>query len=181
MRYVAFFRGINVGGKRVVRMADLRELFMELGFENVQSYIQSGNVLFDSPREQAELPGLIAAGFQKRFGFESDVILRTAYAIGEILRALPFTAGEITRAEATDPAVAHVYVFLCEMEIDPVTVPSADAEGDRLVAVQREVYLLCMQSIRKSKLAAPLLKPDAAYTSRNLKTMRAIQAMLRES
>ncbi len=181
MRYAAFFRGINVGGQRVVKMADLRALFSKLGFQAVQSYIQSGNVLFASEREQADLSGLIAEGFQKRFGFASDVILRSADEIDGILRALPFTQAEIARAEAADPAVAHVYVFLSESKIDPPSVPSGGGEDGRLVAAEREVYLLCMHSIRKTKLAAPLLKPNAAYTSRNLKTMRAVQIMLRES
>lgn len=181
MRYAAFFRGINVGGRRVVKMADLRELFSELGFQNVQSYIQSGNVLFKTERAQAELPGLIAERFRKRFGFDSAVVLRSAVEIDELLRTLSFTAEEIARAEAADPGTEHVYVFLSEAEIDPASISSGGAGGDRLVASKREAYLLCRQSIRKSKLAAPLLKPDAAFTSRNLNTMRAIQTLLRKS
>lgn len=50
MRYLALFRGINVGGKNIVKMKELRELFTELGFVNVRSYIQSGNLLFTSDK-----------------------------------------------------------------------------------------------------------------------------------
>lgn len=180
MRYIAFFRGINAGGQHVVKMADLRLLFSEIGFANVRSYIQSGNVLFETERERAGLPGLITERFRQRFGFLSAVTLRTAGEIDAILRALPFTADEIARAEAAGPDVEHVYVFLSETAIDPASVPSGGAGGDRLAAAGRELYLLCTQSIRKTKLAAPLLKPGAAYTSRNLHTLRAIQALLRE-
>ena len=179
MKYAAFFRGINVGGKHRVNMADLRQMLAALGLQNVRSTIQSGNVVFESQQTREGLPGLIAERFAERFGFQSTVILRSADEIDALLSALPFPAEELAQAEAADPKTTHVYVFLSDTAVSPA-LSSGTPGGDRLVAKGRELYLLCYQSILKTKCAAPLLKPDAAFTSRNLRTLRRMQTMLRQ-
>jgi len=180
MQYAAFFRGINVGSGRAVKMADLRQLFADLGCTQVQSYIQSGNVLFVSDQSPSAMPGHIEDAFQTRYGFASQVILRTAEELHAILRALPFSDEEITQAEAESPGKAHVYVFLSGTPIAPDTIADHTAGPDRAVLSGRELYLLCYQGISRSKLATPLLKPEAKLTSRNLKTLQTLQAMLQK-
>ena len=181
MKYVAFFRGINVGGKNKVKMADLKQLFHDCGFCEVKTYIQSGNVLFESDKDKHLLPDIIFHAFSERFGFQSHVVLRSGDEISEIISALPFTKEEIELAESELPEVEHVYVFLSNGNIDFAAAETLrliyDGE-DKLYVGKRELYLLCYHSVRDSKLAASLSRLDASLTSRNLKTMLKIHEWL---
>jgi len=77
-RYAALLRGINVGGKNLIGMADLKVCFEALGFEKVSTYIQSGNVLFSTDKlDQAVLTRQIEAALSKTFNYESRVVLRS--------------------------------------------------------------------------------------------------------
>jgi len=89
MKYVALFRGINVGGKAKVPMLQLKEMFEGLGLANVVTYINSGNVLFEDDRKVLELEPLIEKAFAKEFGFPVRIVLRTAASIAKICREIP--------------------------------------------------------------------------------------------
>lgn len=90
MTYVALLRGINVGGKNKVDMAQLKALFERLGLESVKTYINSGNVVFqDSKYTKSELPGLLEAEIEKEYGFSVKVLIRTAKDIEHIVTTLP--------------------------------------------------------------------------------------------
>lgn len=183
MKYVAFFRGINAGGKNKVKMNDLKQLFYNCGFREVKTYIQSGNVIFESDMDRDLLPDTILRAFSGRFGFQSDVILRSGAEISEMISALPFTKEQIEEAEAKTPGVAHLYIF---MSNDVIGYTANEVEAlrrayqgdDELCLGKREFYLLCSRSIRGSKLAAALPKLDASLTSRNWKTMLKINALI---
>src|SRR5579859_4421896 len=88
---VALFRGINVGGNRIVPMNELKSLHEALGFREVVTYIQSGNVVFTGDETG---PALIASqieeGFAQKFGFRSQVIVRTAAELEETIANNPF-------------------------------------------------------------------------------------------
>ncbi|SMC49398.1 DUF1697 domain-containing protein [Papillibacter cinnamivorans] len=181
MKYAAFFRGINVGGKNKVKMADLKQLFQDCGFGRVQTYIQSGNVLFESDEAEHLLPDLISHAFTERFGFKSPVVLRSGDEISEILSAEPFAKEDIEQAEAKNPEVEHLYVFLSDGNIDPAaaeTLRLAYGGEDMLFVRKRELHLLCSHGVRDSKLAASLSKPGAPMTFRNRKTLLKIHELL---
>jgi len=90
--YIALLRGINVSGQKKVPMAALRELLSNLGFGNVQTYIQSGNVIFQSSQEKiSELEYLIQEALKSHFGFEVSVLVRTASNLKSIVDHCPFT------------------------------------------------------------------------------------------
>ncbi len=180
MQYVAFLRGLNVGGSHTVKMAELRQLFSDCGLEAVQTYIQSGNVLFESSLEEAALPARIGDAFKARFGFPGDAVVRSAAELAALLENLPFSAGAMAQAEAADPKTTHVYVYLSNGRIDPdaaLALQSAYGGEDLLVPGERELYLLCKQSVRLSRLAASLARLDASLTARNLNTLRAVAAL----
>lgn len=117
MRYLALFRGINVGGKNIVKMKELRELFTELGFVNVRSYIQSGNLLFTSDKELNELSKLVTDAFVKKFGFSVPIIYRTKSEMLSMVQSLPFTVEELAEVESSDSQIAHLYVYFAGKEI----------------------------------------------------------------
>jgi len=88
-RMVALLRGINVGG-RVLPMAELRSLCAELGWDDVQTYIQSGNIVFSAAGNPAALESSLEEAIEKRFGMKVSTIIRTAAQWKHILQANPF-------------------------------------------------------------------------------------------
>jgi len=95
--YIALLRGINVGGNKKLKMADLKLLFEGLGFENVTTYIQSGNVVFTA-KERDGLAEQISKEIEKQFGWKVPVLVKTGDAIEQILQDCPFD--ETKKAEA---------------------------------------------------------------------------------
>ena len=181
MKYVAFFRGINVGGKNIVKMAALSRLFVDLGFHDVKTYIQSGNVIFSSDMEQMPLIHLIEQSFEKRFGFKSAVVVRSGTEIITIVDSLPFDAAEIEQAQNETPDVEHIYIYLSNKALDGEQVRQLCVSyngKDKFYIVNREIYLLCFQSIRDSKIATLLMKLPQPLTARNIKTMKKLSLML---
>ena len=90
MRYVAFLRGINVGGKSLIRMAELRECVAEAGHDDVSTYIASGNVLLSSPvRSAAQLERPLEQAIERRFGLDVRVFVRSARQLDATARAIP--------------------------------------------------------------------------------------------
>ena len=111
MKYAALFRGINVGGKNVVRMADLEQLLFHSGLSKVRTYIQSGNAVFETALAEADLLDKIKTGFLDRFGFESNVLIRSMEEIRVLIEQFPITSAEIAEAQTADPQVEHLYVY----------------------------------------------------------------------
>jgi uncharacterized protein (DUF1697 family) len=88
-RYVALLRGINVGGKNPVPMSALRETFEAAGFEAVRTYIQSGNVLFESDRPKAGLESTIEVALEERFGVPLLVVVRSHQQLRNVVEKAP--------------------------------------------------------------------------------------------
>ena len=88
-RYVALLRGINVGGRNKVAMADLRAAFEEAGHQEVTTYIQSGNVLFESDRPRAELEDDVEATLERRFGVPLVVVVRSHRQLRAVVEKAP--------------------------------------------------------------------------------------------
>jgi uncharacterized protein (DUF1697 family) len=94
-RYIAFLRGVNVSGQKIIKMEVLRKAFAEAGFSDVKTYIQSGNILFNSDEQNTEtLIIRIEDLVEKEFGFRTDVILRFRTDIESILNTLRLTQRE---------------------------------------------------------------------------------------
>ncbi|MBX8939183.1 DUF1697 domain-containing protein [Enterococcus gilvus] len=138
MRYLALFRGINVGGKNIVKMKELRELFTELGFVNVRSYIQSGNLLFTSNKELNELSKLVTDAFVKKFGYLVPIIYRTKSEMLSMVQSLPFTGEELAEVESNDSQIAHLYVYFSGKEIAE---QELSCTGERAV-VRSKIFII---------------------------------------
>jgi len=160
-RQIALLRGINVGGNKRVEMARLRSLMEELGYRDVRTYVNSGNVVFSGARRsEKHLESAIA----KTFGFEVPVVLRTRDEIGGVVQANPL------RDVATDPA-KHLVVFCgaeASTDLDP-----ADFVPETFEVHGREVYLWAPGGIGTSPLVKLLAnKPlGAKSTARNWRTV----------
>ena len=90
MQHIALLRGINVGGNNQVSMAELKVCFEQAGFTNVSTYINSGNVIFDSKlKSEASMVMKIEKGIEDTFGFSVRVVVRSASNIRKVAKAIP--------------------------------------------------------------------------------------------
>jgi uncharacterized protein (DUF1697 family) len=164
--YVAFLRAINTG-KRRIRMADLRNLYKEMGFSDVATHIATGNVIFSSP----STPPLsfLESQFEQHFGFMSEVFLRSAEEVHAIVAAVPWTGeGDL------------VEVSLLEGEPAPSSarvLEGTAVEPENLVVSGREVYFLRglgkgAPTVHKESVTASLL--GMRTTRRTMATVRQI-------
>ena len=97
-RYIAFLRGINVGGHHKVQMVDLKKEMKNMGFENVITLLNSGNTIFESSNKQiGKLEELIANKLEKKFGFSIPTIVILADTIEEMFKEEPFQKVELTK------------------------------------------------------------------------------------
>lgn len=171
--YIALLRGINVGGHNKIKMAELRYMFEKLGYSRVQTYIQSGNVLFESDESEQSLCERIQEEIEKTFGFWVNVIIRTAAELEWITGNCPFTEEAVEEAKTTSEGES-LYVALLQEEPSQDGIDLLDAynsEYEEYIIKGREVYLLFHRSVRNSKLATNLQKLDTASTMRNWKTI----------
>ena len=145
---VALLRGINVGGKNRLPMKDLAAMFVDLGCDDVRTYIQSGNVLFrTAPTLGEDISSLISSSIFSRFGYRVPVVTRTAQDLQEIVQANPF----LEAGAETDKL--HV-VFLAGLP-DGVHIDALDpnrSPSDEFAVLGREIYFYCPNGLARSKL-----------------------------
>jgi uncharacterized protein (DUF1697 family) len=127
---VAFLRAVNVG-KRTVKMARLVEIFEELGYTDVWTYINSGNVVFDASGSRAAIEQAVEQALEAEYGFEVTTFVRTANEITKILAAAPFTAAGndthfVTFLKAAPPAGATKEFEALSNEFDTLVVQGRD-------------------------------------------------------
>lgn len=92
-RYLVLLRGINVGGNNIIKMADLRECFKEMGFSCVATYIQSGNVIFASSKSATAIISTVEKGLAKHFNYKTPIFLITQKQLQDAVSGAPETFG----------------------------------------------------------------------------------------
>ena len=171
--YIALLRGINIGGKNKIRMEDLKRSLEAIGLMRVQTYIQSGNVLFEACEAEDVLREKLEHRIETDFGFPVNVVLRTASELEQIMRSCPFSKEEIAEAEATAVGESlYVALLLHAPETERLAALNiSDCEGDKCKIMGRDIYLLFSNSIRNSKLGNSLNKLKVTVTVRNWNTL----------
>ncbi|PYI55732.1 DUF1697 domain-containing protein [Paenibacillus flagellatus] len=174
-RYVALLRGINVSGQKPIKMADLKRMFEEMGFARVQTYIQSGNVLFEAEGEAETIRREIERGIEESFGFEVTVVLRTTADMERVVRSCPFPADALKEGES-------LYVSLLADTPSPQAIdklPGYSDDIDEYRIAGRDVYILCRKGFGQSKFSNSFLerKLGVAATNRNWQTMTKLVAL----
>jgi uncharacterized protein (DUF1697 family) len=175
-RWVALLRGVNVGGK-VAKMEAVRASFEGLGFKNVSTYVQSGNVLFEAPSgTEAALAKKIAPRLQKDVGFPIAVLVRSAAELARVAAHNPFL-----KEKGIDVSKLHV-TFL---HGDPPAaglqkMAALDAGSDRFVARGTTIYLHCPDGYGSSKLVNNAFERalKVGATTRNWKTVTTLAGLL---
>jgi len=171
-RYVAFLRGINVSGQKLIKMEELRKHFEMPGFKNITSYIQSGNVLFDTKEtDEAKLRSKIEKQLAAKLGYQVSTIVRSTTNIETIIKNNPFTF-----IEKSD--IRKVYIALLSDSPPASLHKTLDAykkDGEEFMILEREIYLL-LGSAADTKLSNALIekKLGVVSTTRNLATMNKV-------
>ncbi|TDQ41080.1 DUF1697 domain-containing protein [Aureibacillus halotolerans] len=168
--YIAFLRGINVGGHKKVPMADLRKGLEGMGLEHVKTYIQSGNVVFTSNADKVSLRSDMEAHCLKVFGFHIDIALKTLKELQDIISSCPYDINDV-------PEGGNVYFVLATDELPDTmeTELATRADGkDDYTLTGHTLFLFLRQSIRTTPLAKAI-KTDV--TTRNWNTMHKLLAL----
>lgn len=170
MRYIALPRGINVTGSNMIKMPELRAEFESLGFGNVVTYINSGNIAFDSKKaSETSLIKRIAPVFEKLGGKPIEVMIREQAVIKRIIDANPF-AGLFERHTQM-----HVLFLREPLPAEKVELmKNTDFGDERFEAIGHEIYCYLPLGVAESVFSkkAPLDKrPRVTYTARNWRTV----------
>ena len=175
--YIALLRGINVSGHKTVKMELLRASFERLGFQNVETYVQSGNVVFEATeKDAARLSEAIGKTILRDFGFPVPVLLRTAKEMERIVQENPFL-----NQAGIDHSKLHV-TFLsaaapksAARDLEPLVV-----KPEQFHIHSWEIYLYCPNGYGRSKLSNNAIekKLGVEATTRNWKTVNALLALV---
>lgn len=174
VRHVALLRGINVGKAKRIAMADLRELCEGLGYGDVKTLLNSGNLIFSAPRADAKAAAKIEQEILQQLGISSRVLVVTGEEIDEIVAENPFEEGE------TNPSRLLVTVFASTVDRAKLReLAGQDWGADKLAIGSRAAYTWCAQGLLDSKPASALGRLLGENgTSRNWATMRKLQALM---
>ncbi len=173
-KFIAFLRGVNVGGSKVIKMKDLAEIFTSFGFKNVKTFIQSGNVIFESSQTDIEKVKIkIEKGLKKSLGYSVDVVLRTPEEMLNIIKANPF------KKEITEPNIKLYVMFLSQQPDNKIkqAVKSYDNELETFRIKNCEVYVLIRKNdIQKTVFSTNFLEKKLGLigTTRNWNSVNKI-------
>ncbi|MCX5424525.1 DUF1697 domain-containing protein [Streptomyces sp. NBC_00078] len=178
--YAALLRGINVGGRKRLPMADLRQLMEGLGHSGVRTHLQSGQAVFATGHgDEESLAAELAQAIEKHFGFSVDVIVRDHAYLKAVAEACPFPADRL------EPKQLHVTYF--SAPVDAQRFAEIDREAylpEEFRLGDRELYLYAPDGLGRSKLAEYLAKPrinkGVIATTRNWNTVVKLVELTRE-
>lgn len=172
-KYVAFLRGINVGGHHKVPMAELREVLGKRGLENVITILNSGNVIFDAVSSSVKvLEKMISESLENTFGFPIPTIIRKAATISQLVDDAPFENIAITKD-------IRLYIsFLKENSLTDLKLPYESADNSFRIIEKKENAILSILdlSVGKTPKAMSMLEKSFGkdITTRNWKTIERI-------
>jgi uncharacterized protein (DUF1697 family) len=177
--YVSLLRGINVGGQKQLRMETLRGIYEGLDFSNVRSYVQSGNIVFESSLEdKSRLGKQIEAAIAATCSYPVPVFIRQAYDLQQILMGNPFLT-----ARNKDLGKLHV-TFLYETPPESAwsKVITPAGNPDEFARAESAMYLFCPNGYGKTKLSNSFFerKLGVLVTTRNWNTVKALYKMVME-
>ncbi len=177
--FISFLRGINIGGRKKIKMADLRDLYFELGFQSPRTVLQSGNIIFEAAdADLAEVSARIEAGISRRFGFEAQVLLRRPEAFRAALADHPFTAEQLERGSHA------MFVFLSGApdESALATLVENNPGREAIAAAADTLYIFYADGVARSKLDTKRIESalGLAASARNWNTCQRLMKLLNE-
>jgi len=161
-KYVILLRGINVSGKNILPMSDLRQILNDLDFQNVQTYIQSGNIILESEVSKVLICDKIKKAILDKFGYEIPVIGRTIEEWEKVIEQYPFST-------ANEKIVAFTFL---DRIIESKEIQINNKGADEFKLNKDVVYVYCPNGFGKSKITNNVFekKLQVNATTRNLRT-----------
>lgn len=166
--YVALLRGVNLMGGTVLKMADLKALAGELGFENPSTFIASGNLLFASGKKEAAVKAALEKALKGHMARDVGVMVRTAAEIAAVAAANPF---------ADEPGNRVVAIFLDQAPPSDAASSAKNVADERIALGQREIYVHYPQGQGQSRLRIPAAD---CGTARNMNTIGRLAELAKE-
>jgi len=164
--FIALLRAVNVGGTGLLPMKDLAAMCTDIGFENVRTYIQSGNVAFKSRLGESSVQAKLEKVLEAKMGKKVDVVVRTVAELESILKANPFP----------DAVPAKVAVLFTSSAVPPTFADNIVAPGGEQIHVgKREIYIHYPDGMGTSKLKLP--RTATPSTARNINTVAKLLAI----
>ncbi len=176
MVYLSILRGINVGGKNLIKMTELKSMFTNLGFNNVSTYIQSGNVIFES-NERSELANTIEKAIKKEFNIQVPVIIRSKEELQKVANNNPF----LRRAGVAVDKLHITFLSEAVNDVKSESINTADYAPDDFQIINKEVYVHCPNGYGKTKLNNTFFEKILAVpcTTRNWKTTNKLLELMK--
>jgi len=165
-KYVAFLRAVNVGGTKIIKMDELRKLFDSFGHRNVETFIQSGNVIFDA-KDSRTLEAKLENQLEKALGYKTEIFLRSVEEVDRITKQ--------HRLEPRENETLHVVFLKSEPEKSQIeSLKQYNSAADEFAVVGREVYNLRHDRDRSIFSNSFIEKIFGTATTRNMTTVRKI-------
>jgi len=179
-QYIALLRGINVSGQNKIKMADLVEYCQSIGFEDVSTYIQSGNICFKSSiNDKKHLTLLLQNKLMQQYGFEVPVLMVNKAELASTFNKRPFVDIDIA-SEGNKVLISFLNRLPEPQNVSHLL--SYVQTPDQLIADQQVIYLHCPNGYGKSKLSNNFIenKLNVIATTRNLKTIEKLIHLSKE-
>lgn len=163
-KYIAFLRGINVGNIRI-KMPDLKNAFQDMGFQNAVTFLQTGNVVFDSEKNMSEIKAILEKGLSETFHYQAFVLLYEFDSLSEIVAKYPFEKDENS----------HAYVVFVESQsiFEELTAISSDMD-EKIAAGNTVLYWKVTKGESTDTVFSKILakaKYKSNTTVRNINTL----------
>jgi uncharacterized protein (DUF1697 family) len=172
-KYISLLRGINVTGKNMIKMAEMVKLYESMGFKNIKTYLQSGNVIFDTSSNDAQkMIKKIEKGIETNFGFQVKVIILSPDELKQVIKKNPFL-----KRKGIDKN--HLYVSFLSEAPDSELLKNLSINknpSEEFQIIEKAVYLCLPEGYGRTKLQAGIFekKLNVTATARNWKTVNAL-------
>lgn len=171
MKYIALLRGINVSGQKKIKMVDLRAMCEKMGYEEVHTYIQSGNVIFETKEQnQSDIANTLHEQIEKTFGYDVPVMVMTQTYLQEVVDHNPFLKKDLD----VNTKLLHVTFLATKPTNDLVsTLTTKDYGTDEFEVIENRVYLYFPNGYGRTKLTNNTFEKQlkVAATTRNWRTI----------
>jgi len=164
--YVALLRAVNVAGTGKLSMAELKAIGEDCGFENVRTFIASGNLLFESDKSEKAVQRMIGGRLETLFGKRIPLFVRSAAEMADVAAGNPFGDDKPSRV------MAH---FIADPPTAAMVEAATGVNGERMALGPRAIYVSYGEGIGKTKLKLPAVREG---TARNMNSVARIAAML---
>ena len=164
-KYIALLRGINVGGHKKILMSDLKKLFESIGFAEVETYIQSGNVVFSSDIED-DMYSKISVAIESKYGFKVPILIKKVTELTQIVTKCPFSDEKLEKS---------YFILLREKPIEEnlKLIENLSSEAEEFYIIDTCIYIFYSKGAGQSKLGVNFFekKLKVTATARNYRTM----------